>query len=180
MTRVWDALVRSLHWLLAASALVAWVSGHWLGRWFEEIHHTAGYVAAAAIAVRVAWGFAGGRYARFTQFVRGPRVVWAYARQLLAGREPRHLGHNPLGGVMVLALLGCVAGLGVSGWMFTTDAFWGDPVVSGVHAVLAWALLALVVLHLAGVVFTSRRHRENLVRAMVDGNKPAAGPEDIV
>ena len=179
MTRVWDALVRSLHWLLAACVCVAWASGHWSSRWFEEIHHTAGYVAAAVVAVRITWGFVGGRYARFVQFVRGPRAVWAYTRELFAGREPRHVGHNPLGGVMALALLACVAGLGVSGWLSLTDAYWGDPVVSGVHEVLAWALLALVMLHLAGVVFTSLRHRENLVRAMFDGRKPAPGPHDV-
>jgi cytochrome b len=174
--RVWDRPVRLLHWLLLASVTAAWLTTLAL----SGLHRTAGYAALGIVAARVAWGFAGSRHARFGAFVRGPSVTARYAASLLARREPRYLGHNPLGGWMVIALLACVAGLGVTGWLYTqTDLFFGDPWMEGVHTALAWLLLALAALHVAGVIFTSLRHRENLVRAMVDGQKPAAGPGDI-
>jgi len=111
--------------------------------------------------------------------VRGPRAVLRYAVQLRAGREARHIGHNPLGGWMVLLLLACVAGLGLTGWLYTTDRFWGMAWLDQLHQALAWALLALVALHLAGVLFTSLRHRENLVAAMFSGDKQPPGANDI-
>ncbi len=179
MIRVWDALVRSLHWLLAASVVTAWASGHWLSRWFEEVHHTAGYVAAGVVAARVVWGLAGGRYARFSQFVRSPRATWAYARQLRAGRERRHVGHNPLGGWMVLALLAGAGAASLSGFLYTTDWLWGYEWLSDLHSALAWLMLVLVLGHLAGVVLTSLRHEENLVRAMFSGAKRAPTGDDV-
>ena len=172
---VWDLPVRLLHWALAAAVAVAWLST--LG-WFRA-HEPAGYVALGVVAARLAWGFAGGRYARFSQFVRGPRTTLEYTSSLWAGRESRYIGHNPLGGWMALALLGCVAALGVTGWLYTTDAFWGMAWLDQLHTALAWLLLGLAALHVAGVVFTSRRQRENLVRAMLSGSKAAPRPGDI-
>jgi cytochrome b len=177
--RVWDRLVRSLHWLLAASVLIAWASGHWLSRWFDEVHHGAGYVAGAVVLLRVGWGLVGSGHARFAQFLRGPRAVLAYARQLRAAREPRYLGHNPLGAWMVLALLIAVAGLTITGILYTSDWLWGYEWLEQLHAALAWLLMGLVLAHWIGVAFTSWRHRENLVAAMFSGRKRAAGPDDI-
>src|SRR5262249_52739458 len=136
--------------------------------------------ALGAVLVRLAWGLAGpSRLARFGQFLRGPRATWAYARALFEGREPRYIGHNPLGAWMIVALLACVAGLALTGWLYTTDRFWGDETVETVHVALAWLLLVLAGLHVTGVVVTSLRHRENLVRAMLDGSKPAAREGDV-
>lgn len=180
MIKVWDGLVRSLHWLLAVAVVTAWTSGHWPPRrWFDEVHHYAGYVAGAAVLLRLVWGFTGGRYARFAQFVRSPRATWAYALQVRAAREPRYLGHNPLGGWMVLALLAAAASLSLTGFLYTTEWLWGYEWLSDLHAALAWLLMVLVIGHLAGVVFTCWRHRENLVAAMFSGRKPAAHPGDI-
>jgi cytochrome b len=177
--RVWDRLVRSLHWLLAAAAGTAWASGHWQPRHFDAVHHTAGYVCAAAVLLRLLWGVAGSRYARLRQFVRGPQAVWAYARALRAGHEPRYIGHNPLGGWMVLALWTCAAALSLSGFLYTTDWLWGYAWLENLHALLAWGLMALVIGHLGGVAMTSRRHREHLVAAMLTGDKRAAAPGDV-
>ncbi|CAN5273745.1 cytochrome b/b6 domain-containing protein [soil metagenome] len=177
--RVWDALVRSLHWLLAAAVLIAWASGHWPGPWFDEIHHTAGYVAAGVVLIRLFWGFCGGRFARFSQFVRSPRATWRYAGQLCTAREPRYIGHNPLGGWMVLALLATVAAVSLTGILYTTDWLWGYEWLSDLHAALAWLIFALVIGHWAGVALTSWRHRENLVVAMLTGRKRAAEHADI-
>lgn len=165
--RVWDALQRTMHWCLLLAVAAAWLSTLILFDW----HEAAGWVALAIVLLRVLWGFIGSRYARFGEFVRGPRATLRYLRELRRHAEPRYLGHNPLGGWMVLALLGCVAALGLTGWLYTTDALWGDAIVDYTHQTLAWLLLVLIALHVAGVVFTGRRHRENLVAAMFTGSK---------
>ena len=173
--RVWDPLLRTLHWALAASVALAWATTEWLGRW----HQPAGYAALAIVAARIVWGVAGGRYARFAQFVRTPRATWRYTALALTGREPRYLGHNPLGACMVIALFACIVALGLTGWLYRTDRFWGDETVERIHQTLAWTLLALVVLHVLGVAFASWRHRENLIVAMLDGQKRRACTDDI-
>ena len=177
---VWGRAVRLLHWALVGALAVA-AAGLW---WLPGLHQPAGYLALAAVLARALWGLCApagsptARHARFTQFVRAPGATLAYLRLLRRGREPRYIGHNPLGGWMVLALMGCVAGLAVSGWLYTTDVLWGDETVEGVHRALAGLLLALVVLHLTGVAVTSLRHRENLVSAMFTGRKRAAAADD--
>ncbi|HSW03500.1 cytochrome b/b6 domain-containing protein [Aquabacterium sp.] len=173
--RVWDRLVRVLHWVLVLAVAGGWLSTFWLG----FTHQPVGYLALAAVLLRVVWGCTGSRYARFTQFLRSPRMTLAYLGLLLRHREPRYLGHNPLGGWMIVALMGCVIGLAVTGWLYTTDWFWGDELVDQLHQALAWTLLGLAALHVLGVVFTSWRHRENLVRAMVDGRKRGPDAHDI-
>ena len=169
---VWDRVIRTLHWALVVSVALAGVSLiDSLG--VAALHRPAGYAALAIVALRVLWGVAGSANARFTQFVRGPRPTLHYLRLLIARREPHLLGHNPLGAWMVLALLLCVAGLGLTGWLYTTDWFWGSERVEDLHRALAWALLGLIVLHVAGVIFTSVRQRENLIAAMFSGRKRA-------
>jgi cytochrome b len=169
LVRVWDRLVRVLHWGLVLSLMASWLGTFAVA----GVHQPAGYLALAIVLLRLLWGAVGSRHARFAQFVRGPRATWAYLRAVLQRREPRHLGHNPLGACMVLALLANVAGLALSGWLYATDRFWGDATVEAWHVALAWTLLALVLLHLAGVLFTSLRQRENLVAAMFSGDKAA-------
>jgi len=175
-TRVWDLFVRIFHWSLAASFAVAWISGD---DW-KSLHIWAGYAAGALIAMRLLWGVMGTHYARFTQFVRPPLVVADYLRDVATGREARYLGHNPAGGAMILALLVTLAGLSVSGWLLTTDAFWGSEAMEGIHEMLAYLALVLVALHIVGIAFASVRHHENLVRAMITGRKRMSGPADVV
>jgi len=177
--RVWDAIVRTTHWGLAVAVATAWFSGHWPPADFDTIHHWAGYAALAAIALRLAWGVVGSRYARLAQFVRGPSAVLGYARALRAGREPRYLGHNPLGGWMALMLWLTAAALGITGWLYTTEWLWGYAWLEQLHSALAWLILVLLIGHLGGVVMTSRRHRENLVGAMFSGAKRAPDAGDI-
>ena len=172
---VWDAPVRLLHWGMVTAVAVAWWSRSDTG----PLHERVGYAVITLLAARLAWGFCGSRYARFAQFVRAPRATLAYARAALAGRAPRYIGHNPLGGWMVLALLANLGALGFTGWLYTTDMFWGYGWLADLHQALAWALLALVALHIAGMLWTSRAHRENLVRAMFTGRKAAARGDDV-
>lgn len=178
MTRVWDPLVRLLHWTLLGAIVIAWTSTLHIGvpgAW----HETAGFVAMACVALRLLWGFAGPRHARFSSFVRGPRLTWTYTRQVREGHAPRHIGHNPLGAWMVLALLSTVGALTFIGWLQTTDRYWGSEALEDVHTVLAWALLPLIGLHVAGVLLTSVHQRENLVESMIHGRKRPPEPGDI-
>ncbi len=166
---VWDRIVRVGHWLLALSVLFAWLTRHRPGPWHEWI----GYASLAIISVRLVWGWRGSGHARFADFVRGPRETLSYAQALLGGREPRTLGHNPLGGWMIVALLVIVTIVGASGWLYTTDHFWGVEWVETLHRRSTNVLWALVGLHVAGVLYTSLRYRENLVAAMLHGRKAA-------
>jgi cytochrome b len=81
---------------------------------------------------------------------------------------------------MILALLATIVGLCISGWLLTTDAFWGSEAMEGIHEMLAYSALVLVALHIVGVAFASVRHHENLVRAMITGRKRMSGPADVV
>ena len=174
MQPVWSVGVRLLHWTLAVSMIASFVT-HEAG---GKVHEWTGYVALAAAAVRVILGFAGTGYWRFTQFVRSVPTTLSYAKAVWARRETRYLGHNPLGGWMVLALLADAIATGVTGWLFTTDRFWGVQWLEELHGALGHALLPLLVLHIAGAVFTSWRHRENLIGSMIHGRKPVEKPTE--
>ncbi len=166
--------MRLLHWALVATVAGAW----WTSSSTAATHEYLGYATAVIVLARLAWGFAGNRYARFAQFVRAPATVWRYLRAVLTARAPRYVGHNPLGGAMVVALLSCVLALTVSGWMLGTDLLWGYAWPVQLHYLLAWLLVGLVVAHVSGVLITSWLHRENLVAAMVTGDKAQAAEGD--
>jgi cytochrome b len=172
---VWDSFVRVFHWTLVACVALAWVTGDEA----RTVHEVLGYGVLVLVALRVVWGLLGTRYARFAQFVRGPQSVLRYAKAMLARRAPRYIGHNPLGGWMILALLTMLVAVGASGWLMTTDAFFGDELLEEVHEALANGLLGLVALHLGGVVVSSLEHGENLVRAMFTGRKRVPSADDI-
>jgi len=137
------------------------------------LHEGAGYVVLALLAIRLVWGVIGTRYARFADFVRSPGTVTRYLIDILGGHPRRYLGHNPAGGAMVLALIGMCALAAGSGWLMTTDAFWGTKWVEALHEISANATLAFIALHVLGVLLTSWQHKENLVGAMITGRKRA-------
>lgn len=167
MVRVWDPFVRVFHWSLVTLFLVAFVTGGEIDR----LHLAAGYALAALVALRIVWGFIGPRHARFSDFVRPPAATLDYLRKSLRGRALRSLGHNPAGGLMTLALLGMLVAISVTGVMMTTDAFWGAQWVEDLHEGLVHVTLGLIALHVAGVLFASYEHGENLVKAMITGRK---------
>jgi len=175
LMRVWDPLVRLFHWSLVAVFSVAWLSSDLS----EAVHMWAGYAAGGLIVLRVIWGLIGPRYARFSSFVRHPRAVAAYLGDIRRGREARHIGHNPAGGAMILALILALAGTVLTGWMMYTDAYYGVDWVAHLHGLSAHAALFLVIVHLGGVALASLRHRENLVSAMIFGKKRAPGECDV-
>lgn len=172
---VWPLLARLTHVALAAGvlgSLVLYQGGPW--------HQRLGWLALLAAALRLVWGAFSRRQAvQLRAFVRGPGVTLAYALSLWRGREARHIGHNPLGGWMILLLLGLALLAGASGVLYSTDRYWGDERVYVMHSSCSWLLAGLVPLHLLGVLVASLRHRENLVLAMLNGAKRAPGPGDV-
>ena len=165
--KVWDQFVRAFHWSLVALFITAYATGDEI----EQVHIAAGYAIAALLALRAVWGFIGPTHARFSSFVRSPREVLVYLRDVALVRAPRYLGHNPAGGMMIIALIVMLTATCVTGIMMTTDAFWGAEWIEEVHGALANGTLGLIALHVIGVLVASFEHRENLVKAMVTGMK---------
>ncbi len=202
MIRVWDPAVRVFHWGLVATIAAAWLTAEEIEAWHEWV----GYIALGLIGFRLIWGLIGSRYARFSQFVPSVGDAISYSKDVLHRREKRYIGHNPLGALMVVALLSTTTATGVTGWMLGeperramlpamstivapayADSDGGedhrrddhdDDALEEVHEVLANLLLLLIVLHVAGVIYASTRHKEKLALAMITGNKPAPGPDD--
>jgi cytochrome b len=173
--RVWDPLVRLIHWALAATVIFALMSDQ-----SRSLHKLAGYIAAGLVLLRILWGFVGSPHARFGDFVRSPAAVLAYLKDVALRHPRRYLGHNPAGGVMILALLGLVLVASFSGWLSQTDRFFGVFWVEAIHAGSANLLIGLVVLHVLGVIISSLLHGENLIRAMFTGRKPAETYSDAM
>ncbi len=185
---VWDLPTRVFHWTLVVCFFSAMATGD--PDRFRDLHVYFGYVVLGLICFRIFWGFAGSRYARFEAFRYGPRAAIAYAADVMAARAHRHVGHNPAGSVAIYLLLAfglviCVTGLVVQGaeeaqGMFRTlaDRPLGE-FAKRLHESLAWLTLALVLVHVGGVVVESVAHRENLARAMITGHKIAGADEGI-
>jgi cytochrome b len=168
--KVWDPFIRIFHWSLVALFTMAFLTGDEI----EWLHIWAGYAIAALIAIRILWGFIGPENAKFSSFVKGPRAVITFLRQSLHLEAPRSLGHNPAGGAMIVALLVLLAAICGTGVAMTTDAFWGSETLEEVHEVLANITVAMIGLHILGVIVASWEHGENLVRAMMTGRKRAS------
>lgn len=164
---VWDLPVRILHWTLVLTVATAWLTRHSPGGWHEWL----GYATLVVVAARTLWGFVASGHARFTSFVLPVPATLAYARAVFSRQEERFVGHNPLGAWMAVALLSLVVLVGFTGWLYTTDRFWGIAWVEELHSTLSDILFVFVGLHILGVVFTSFRHRENLVASMLHGRK---------
>lgn len=164
---VWDLPVRLFHWLLALSFAIAYLSSE-SERW-QLVHITSGYVLAALIVFRLLWGFVGSRYARFSEFVRGPAAIKAYLAGLLRLRPPHYTGHNPAGALAVLALLGLGLLTAAAGWASFKEL--GGDLLEELHEGAAGIMLAVVGIHVAAVLLTSLLHRENLIASMISGFK---------
>jgi len=169
---VWDAPVRVFHWLTVLSFAGAWLTAD-SERW-RLLHVTLGYTLGGLIGFRLVWGVYGTTHARFASFVRRPAAVLGYVRSLLQGRPEHYLGHNPAGALAIVLLLAAGLALVLSGYAAYNEL--AGEWVASLHHQIANGMLALVLVHLAGVVSASLQHRENLVRAMLTGYKP--GPEE--
>lgn len=189
--RVWDLPTRLFHWGLAFLVTANVVTGKFdsvLGPSTLEWHKRFGYAILGLLAFRLAWGFAGGTHARFASFLRGPRDVLAYARSLASRDHPVNIGHNPMGGwsvVAMIAALGVQAATGL--FLVQEDYGFAGPLsrfVSGavssrmgsIHEANFWVIATLVAMHLAAIVAHAVLWRENLVAAMVSGVKRIPAP----
>lgn len=180
--RVWDLPTRVFHWTLAVCIVGSVITGH-VGGNAITWHFRLGYVVMGLLLFRLTWGLVGGRWSRFASFVYAPRTVLRYLRKEHRPEEHLDVGHNPLGSLSVFALLGFLM-LQVGTGLVADDEIANvgplNRFVSGATAGSAthwhkdygqWILVALVVLHLAAIVFYLRRG-DNLVRPMLHGDKP--------
>ena len=180
--RVWDPVVRIGHWTL----VTAFFTAYFTEDEFLTVHVWAGYVIGVVILFRLVWGFIGSEHARFKNFVRSPSATLTYLADLVRKRSKRYLGHNPAGAAMILALLFFLAGTVFSGVVLYGMEEGAGPLAAWViegsereelweelHEVFANLTLLLVGLHIAGMLFSSYVHRENLVKAMMTGRKRA-------
>ena len=164
---MWDLPLRVTHWALALAITVAYFTANVL----DIAHTVAGYLALGLVAFRIAWGFTGTHYSRFSTSVRLPAAVLRYLRSLLHGRPGRYLGLNPAGATMLIAMLALAAVSTISGWMQVTVRFFGVWWVEAIHTWSSHLVAALAVVHVLAVVAVSILQSENLVRAMITGRK---------
>ncbi len=186
---VWDLPLRLFHWLLVVAVAGSWLT-YELGVDYFRWHAWFGYAAVVLVCFRVAWGFVGPRHARFASFVRGAGAIGRYTRALFRGGAGatgglRTPGHNPLGALMVLALLALVGTIGVTGLfandeIFSTGPLYGhvsdetSDVLSRLHRDLCEVLWIAIGLHLLAIAGYWLVKRDNLVLPMITGRKPDA------
>ncbi|MCR6632867.1 MAG: cytochrome b/b6 domain-containing protein [Magnetospirillum sp.] len=182
---VWDLPVRLFHWLLAASVVGAFVTNKLGVAWFSW-HAWFGYAVIVLVSFRLVWGVVGTRHARFASFVRGPAAILAYLR----GGAPATPGHNPLGALMVLALLAGLLTLAALGLFGNDDIINTGPLAGYVgketsllltsyHRRLFYGIAAAVAVHVLAVLAHRVVKGENLVLPMITGRKPVADADTI-
>jgi cytochrome b len=178
--RVWDLPLRLFHWLLllaVAGALVTIQLG-WM-----DWHGRFGLAVLGLVTFRLVWGLVGSTHARFWNFVTGPRRLLAYLKG-----QYQPLGHNPLGALSVLAILGLLLFQATSGLFATDDIAYSGPLRRAVdsstsalltswHMRMEWVIYGLIALHIAAVLFHVLVRKETLIRPMVTGRKPASTPQ---
>lgn len=183
--RVWDLPTRAFHWLLAVAVIGMVVTAKVGGNWMVW-HLRLGHVVLALLLFRVLWGFVGGHWSRFSNFVYGPRALWRYLR----GQAPaeHQMGHSPLGALSVFALIGSLTLQVATGLMSDDEiAFFGPLVrfVDGSTVSLAtqfhkafgqWLVVGLVVLHVLAVLIYQFVKRQDLLGPMLHGDKVAPLP----
>ncbi len=181
---IWDLPLRLFHWLLVASMIASYATAK-LGFDWMRWHFYLGYWTIGLLVFRVLWGFCGPRHARFSSFVRKPSAIWLYLRNLFNKSGSRSIGHNPVGGLMVVLMLLLVAVQAATGLFTSDDVVWTGPYNPAVSASTASTLsflhdinfniiLSVVGLHLAAIIFYAFYKKQNLIVPMLHGHVPAA------
>ena len=181
LVRVWDIPTRLFHWLLVALVVFSLVTAK-IGITAMRFHEWSGFTILVLVVFRLFWGFFGGRQSRFSEFLRGPAAVIRYALSLFAKGSGRHLGHNPLGGWSIIAMLASLASQAGTGLFANDDILTEGPLyglvskgtsdwLTGIHHLNAKVLLVLIILHIGAVVFYLAVKHENLIKPMIVGAK---------
>ena len=180
--RVWDLPTRLFHWLIVIFVVISFTTGMVGGNWMSY-HLKSGYIILTLLIFRLSWGFWGGHYSRFVSFVRSPIAVMRYAKTLFRKDTPKLLGHNPMGGWSVMAMLAALlvqVGTGLFanddiatqgplyGWVSKATSDW----LTGIHIFNKGVILFLLSLHLSAVLFYLLIKHDNLIVPMVTGLKP--------
>jgi cytochrome b len=185
--RVWDLPTRTFHWTLA-TCVVASIGSAWVGGNAMAWHFRLGYAVFTLLAFRILWGWVGGHWSRFANFVHGPATIARYLRGRSRVHEHHEVGHNPLGALSVLALLAALAAQVGTGLFADDEIANTGPlvrVVSGATSLALtkwhrnvgqWLIIALVVLHVAAILYYLVVKKRNLVAPMLSGDKRLAAP----
>jgi cytochrome b len=184
-TRVWDLPTRIFHWALLVCIVGLFITVNLGGGWMPW-HFRLGYAVFTLLLFRIVWGLVGGRWSRFASFIYAPSTVVAYFKG--RGKPEHSVGHNPMGAGSVFALLGFLALQVASGLFSDDDVAFQGPLAKFISnariSTLTWyhkevgskVLVALIVLHIAAIVFYLYKKKENLIRPMIDGDKQLAMP----
>ncbi len=187
--RVWDLPTRLFHWTLATAIVALVITAH-VGGAAMPWHFRLGYLVFGLLLFRLVWGLVGGRWSRFSSFIYGPGTVLRYLRGQARPDEFLDVGHNPLGSFSVFALIGLLVVQVATGLVADDEIASTGPLnrfvsnaiankASAWHADIGqWIIIALAVLHVVAIGYYLLRHRNNLVRPMVTGDKvlPAGTP----
>jgi cytochrome b len=173
---VWDFPVRVFHWLLVISFVGAWLTAESEAQ--QMIHYAFGYSACVLILFRIFWGLVGTRYARFSQFIKGPTETMQHIKALLSGkRHTDEIGHNPVGALVMISLMILILLIGLTGY-WSVKEFMGD-LMSGAHEVISNMALVFVAIHIAAAFIMSFIQKENLVKSMFTGKKQGTTEQAI-
>lgn len=165
--KVWDGLVRTFHWALA----IAFTLNAFITDPESDLHEYIGYFVMGLLLCRILWGFVGTEFARFKSFPPSASQSLEQLGDIALGRTRVHTGHTPLGALMIYNLLGSLAIVTLSGFLMTTDMFWGVEWPEEVHEVAVTWVQVCVALHIAAVIYESKRTGVNLPRSMITGSK---------
>jgi cytochrome b len=175
MVLVWDLPVRVFHWLLVVSFAGAWLTSESEAQ--QMLHYAFGYSACALVLFRMVWGLAGTRYARFTQFVKGPKSTLQHIKSLLTGKDHIGPGHNPAGAIAMILLMVFILLIGITGYWSVKD-FLGD-LMSEAHELMANLTIVVIAIHVLAAIIMSLMQKENLIRSMVTGKKQGTSDQAI-
>lgn len=172
--KVWDILVRFTHWTVAAGIIANLL----FTEDGSDLHVYVGYTVVGLVVLRLLWGSVGTRYARFTNFFPTPTRLKAHLSNLsVRCVDEQHLGHNPLAAIMMLSLWAVIIGLGITGYLMESHIFSHIQLLSNkdmleeIHELLANSLYLLVPLHIFAAIAMSYWQRQNLIKAMITGEK---------
>jgi len=180
---VWDLPLRLFHWLFALSIFASWATAKAGFDWMQW-HFYLGYWMIGLLVFRILWGFFGPRYARFGSFIRKPSAVWLYLKGMANRASAPSIGHNPVGGLMVIVMILLVAVQVTTGLFTTDDVVWAGPynpavskstasLLSTVHNINFNLVLTAIGLHITAILFYAFYKKQNLVIPMLTGHKPA-------